>query len=92
MKTEIARRELITSRNEKKEFVYYLIENEDAESGEICFGIEISESSGGASSCIKNITSKREKVKGLIEKLADGTVTPVTLYDIVYDWVCFEAE
>lgn len=63
---------------------YYLIENENR------YGIEvekISNSKVQESKAIYDISTNKEDMNYLLNKISDGKVTPTTLYDIVTDYI-----
>lgn len=50
------------------------------------FGIAVTDSAGGEE-IIRHITTRRETALHLLERMANGTVTPVTAMDIVSDYL-----
>lgn len=68
------------------ELYYYLLEN----STNIKYGIEIDKVSNNTvqeSSTVYGICKEKQKVCDLLEKIANGNVTPITLNDVVNDWI-----
>lgn len=53
------------------------------------YGVEIVARSDGAveHAAVPDLTMAGTKILRLIEMLADGTVTPTGLYDVVQDWL-----
>lgn len=63
---------------------YYLIENENR------YGIEVEKiynSKVQESKAIYDISTNKENMNYLLNKISDGKVTPTTLYDIVTDYI-----
>lgn len=63
---------------------YYLIENENR------YGIEVEKiynSKVQESKAIYDISTNKEDMNYLLNKISDGKVTPTTLYDIVTDYI-----
>lgn len=66
--------------------VYYLLDNIN-NSG---YGVEIEkllEDNIQEKKAIYDICIEKDEIYILLEKIVKGTVTPITLYDIVYDWI-----
>ena len=64
---------------------YHLLE-EPREDGRRDYGVEVC-SSDGDSDCVRGITVCREDAAELLRLLARNTVTPVTLRDVIEDWL-----
>lgn len=64
---------------------YHLVE-ESREDGRKDYGIEVCSSSGDGD-CVRGITVCREEAAALLHLLARNTVTPVTLRDVMEDWL-----
>lgn len=65
---------------------YYLIEDDNCG-----YGIQIDKLSNqkvAESSSVYDVCTKKGDVCNLIQKIKNGTVTPVSLEEIVYDWIC----
>lgn len=65
---------------------YYLIENENNNG----YGIEVEKiynSKVQESKAIYDISTNKEDMNYLLNKISDGKVTPTTLYDIVTDYI-----
>ena len=68
---------------------YYLVssdKNDDIDMRQYGVGISIPERND--EELVGNITPDREKAMQLIDLVASNFVTPVTLRDVVYDWLC----
>jgi hypothetical protein len=52
------------------------------------YGIRVSALERGETTLLRHITVNRNKILELTQKLARNFVTPVTLRDVVYDWLC----
>ena len=50
------------------------------------FGVRVETSRGEAAS-VADVSGDREEAEALIDRLCAGTVTPVTLRDVVSDWL-----
>jgi hypothetical protein len=64
---------------------YYLLAEETTDFFE-SYGVEICCESG-ESACVRGITCSQNKILHLIALLMKHTVTPVSLRDVVDDWV-----
>ncbi len=63
---------------------YYLLVNA-ASGGSRMYGILIE--GGGSQEKIPAITPSRRRIQSLLEQLVQGCVTPVTVRDVVEDWL-----
>lgn len=63
---------------------YYLLEEETAEMG-TCYGVELR--CGDETETVPAITVSRQSAVTLLEALTRGCVTPVTVRDVVDDWL-----
>ncbi len=62
---------------------YYLLEEDLEEPGSYGVQVELE----GETAAVRDLSPSREKVQALAETLAKGAVTPVTLRDVVDDWL-----
>ena len=67
------------------ELEYHLLE-ESREDGRKDYGIAVCSSSGDGD-CVRGITVCWEEATALLHLLARNTVTPVTLRDVMEDWL-----
>lgn len=74
-----------TQSGEELELKYYLVLNVTSRE----YGIAVRSFSGSRRDQVlfSTLTPDCEKAEALLQKLADGTVTPVTLADVVQDWL-----
>ncbi len=63
---------------------YYLLEEETEEMG-TCYGVVLQ--CGDETAAIPDITVSRQSAVTLLEALIRGCVTPVTVRDVVDDWL-----
>jgi len=63
---------------------YYLLEYQNP----LEFGISISLDSTGEKCEIPHICSDEHAALALYKSIVDGCVTPISIHDIVYDWLC----
>ncbi len=63
------------------------------ENGTTIYGIEVTKTCCGhiERSCVSDITSKRDEIMLLFEKVRLGNVTPVALFDIAEDFITEKA-
>lgn len=76
------------SRDRPMELAYYLVS--EAENGDaVQYGVTIRASRAGARTDAQlcAITVSAERIEELLRLLADGSVTPVGLRDVVDDWL-----
>jgi hypothetical protein len=52
------------------------------------YGVCISIAENGVQNVVRHITCSLEKIEKLVRLLSENSVTPVTLQDVVYDWLC----
>ncbi len=80
-------RKVLAERADAGAFVleYHLME-EAREDGRKDYGVEVRSSSGDGD-CVLEITVCREEAVVLLHLLARNTVTPVTLRDVIEDWL-----
>ena len=94
---EVARKTILAETGKQKTFVYYVTESTPEprfnESGRgRRFGVCVSDLSGKERIAVNDVTSIRGTAERLVDTLARNEVTPITLYDVVYDWICRETE
>lgn len=58
----------------------------------LCYGINVIELLSGGCVSIDAITTDRRRAVELANLMSRFSVTPITAYDIVYDWLCENAE
>ena len=51
------------------------------------YGVSVMISEGAEDACIQCVTLSERKAYTLIDVLAENYVTPVSLYDVVHDWL-----
>ncbi len=83
MEIRVTGRELVTEKNETLHIAYWLIGG-----GERGYGIRIAAEPGGEQAEARELSPRREEVEALLERLVRCQVTPVTLADVAYDWLC----
>ena len=75
----------------QKTLVYYItaITLEDDETGGTfeSFGVAVKISETGEEAIVNDITTVNEKIHDLINHISSNFVTPVSLFDVVYDWM-----
>ena len=97
MMTEIARKTILKGTGKEKTFVYYVTEStpepafQDVGRGRR-YGVCVSDESGQERLAVNDVTGIKDTAERLVDILARNEVTPVTLYDVVYDWICSESE
>ena len=62
------------------EFSYYRLEEGN------CYGVCIRDQSGGAA-MVPDITASKRKVNALLNRLIQGTVSPIGMQDVIEDWL-----
>jgi len=86
-----ARKQEESEGGENYRFTYYLlVEEVTGGKGLICenYGVKISsDDENGDQIAIENITMSFNKIEQLLKLLADNFVTPVSLPDILEDWL-----
>lgn len=83
MEIRVTSRELVTEKEETLHIAYWLIGD-----GEKGYGIRIAAEPGGEQAEAKELSPQREEVEALLGRMARCQVTPVTLADVAYDWLC----
>ncbi|MCD7948385.1 MAG: DUF6514 family protein [Oscillospiraceae bacterium] len=69
---------------------YYILVDELTADGEFAcesYGVKIAVAGGGDEGSIRHITSSATRINELVELLSKYEVTPVTLEDVVNDWL-----
>lgn len=73
------------------EFDYFILADQMESSGELTgesYGIKVSPRDGGEGAVsIPNITASASRIGALVELLIRNTVTPVTVGDVINDWL-----
>lgn len=87
-KNELCRKIITFENGERRTLIYSVVVTEDETVPKRRFGAGIEIPETGESRTVSDISSDREKVLGLIDVLATGFVTPVSLGDVVYDFLC----
>ena len=64
----------------------YFLLKEGASSGKRKFGVMIQERNSGETTLVPNLGTSAVQTFRLIRRLADCTVTPTTLMDVLADW------
>ena len=87
--TEFCRKVLNLGTAGRMTLVYFLLaeETELAAPGEE-YGVEIYVPETGERQLVRAVTPSRREAEALLDRIATGFVTPVTLRDVVYDWLC----
>ena len=81
MRIETARKITDLGKAGQRTLVYYILK----EKGSYGVGISIEES--GEESVVRDVTVSEERALRLSDLLATNYVTPVSLRDVVYDWL-----
>jgi len=88
---EVCRKIINLGRADQRTLIYSLVASEEyIEDMEIpvkCYGAAIRIDERDESTVIGGITANKDKALRLIDLLASNFVTPVALYDVVYDWI-----
>lgn len=66
--------------------VRYCLVEERLRTESVSYGIEVS-TSAGERACVRDITDSYDGIRALLELLIRNTVTPVTLRDVIEDWL-----
>ncbi len=83
MEIRVTGQELVTEKNETLHIAYWLIGG-----GEKGYGIRIAVEPGGEQAEVRELSTQQEEVEALLGRMARCQVTPVTLADVAYDWLC----
>lgn len=65
----------------------YIILVEETPEGLESYGVKVTELETGESASALKLTTRVPKIYGLVEKLAENTVTPISLMDVLADWL-----
>lgn len=89
---EICKKDLCLGEAREQTLTYYVTINDltDDTTGILLesYGVGVTINESGESSVIPNVTFSRTRILELVNKLADHLVTPVSISDIVDDWLC----
>ncbi|NLA85983.1 MAG: hypothetical protein GX847_01615 [Clostridiales bacterium] len=89
---EICRKNIVLGENKVNTLVYFVTIDDltDTTAGIILesYGVGVTICESGESSVISNVTFSGTGILELINLLADHLVTPVTVCDIIDDWLC----
>ncbi len=83
MDIRVTSQKLVTEKAETLHIAYWLIGD-----GEKGYGIRVAVEPGGEQAEARELSPRREDVEALLERMARCQVTPVTLLDVAYDWLC----
>lgn len=90
-KEEICRKIIDLGKDSQRTIVYYLVISEDdfteLEKPVKSYGVAIEVKERNELTAVSKITTRTEKANRLLDLLASNFVTPVSLYDVVYDWL-----
>lgn len=64
---------------------YTLLMDEDAEP--VRYGVKITEKHSGDMAAVPDVTADETRVRELMDKLVRNSVTPVSLADVMADWL-----
>ena len=98
MMEEMARKTILRENGGESTFIYYLTESvpeprfQTGAQDTRRYGVCISDERGEERLAVNDVTSVRDRAVHLVDTLARNSVTPVALYDVVYDWICAETE
>ena len=93
IRKEICRKTIKLEDDTEMTFIYCLVgENVayefDSDTEHARFGVEIAREDGMDSDRIADVTGDEREAERLVRFLAENTVTPATLYDVIYDYLC----
>ena len=66
----------------------YFVTAEGEVDGYPSYGVGIAVCENGEETMVRGITTKEDEARSLADILATNYVTPVSLGDVVYDWLC----
>ena len=98
MMEEMARKTILRENGGEVTFIYYLTESvpeprfKTGTHSDKRYGVCVSDESGQERLAVNDVTSVRDTAERLVTILARNEVTPVSLYDVVYDWICEETD
>ena len=90
MKIEICRKVTDLGKERQRTLVYYLTAEIDADTYESpveIFGVGICKLETGEEKIFRDVTSVRSRAEELVDLLATNFVTPVSLEDVICDWL-----
>ena len=88
-KTEICRKIIRLENGESRTLVYSLVtQRRDVFCTADRYGADIEIAETGEEAAVNDISTDRDSALRLIDILATGYVTPVSLRDLVYDYLC----
>ena len=86
---EICTKVLRLGRNGQRTLTYYITLDDDYRHvPSIQYGVGIRMDETGEETCFRAITPDRSSADRLLDLLASNFVTPMSLCDAVYDWLC----
>lgn len=83
---KIYKNHITTEEGREINLEYSLTEEEELDTRQ--YGIRATIVETGESAEVKNISVSKENVLELMENISRCSVTPCTLYDVVYDFLC----
>ncbi len=84
---EIKYKEIIAqAENGRPLLLSYLVLSDKSQAPE-CYGVKVVEERSGEAAQAADLTVDPKRIYALADKLAEHTVTPTTLADIVADWL-----
>lgn len=88
---EICKKVIFLGKENQRTLCYYVttgeIQHPDKEGAIKTYGVGISIEEKEEFASVNSITTKKETAYKLIDILASNFVTPVSLYDVIYDWL-----
>lgn len=81
----VATRQILAENGNLLVLQYFLLKGE-APSGKRKFGVMIQERNSGEKAFVPNLGTSAAQIFQLIRRLADYTVTPTALVDVLADW------
>ncbi len=84
----VDRKNLEDEQGKQREYIYSVVIGERRLGGFSCedYGVKIAET-GGAEAMAPDLTTSVSRIDELMDLLTRNTVTPVTLADVVSDWL-----
>ncbi len=91
VRQEISRKEFGMGKAGMETLIYFLVSKRvsipDAGNDMLLYGVGISAERSREEAIVNEVTSDRKRAENLAFLLADNLVTPVSLWDVIYDWV-----
>jgi len=91
-KMTVCKKRIKTDRGEKLTLIYSVTIDEllpaSFDAGLESYGAAIGVKESGEEICIRHITLRSSEILALTSSLSSNSVTPTTLPDIIYDWLC----